>query len=61
MQIESLWRYNAKFFPEWRRRYLVYDAPEHLVSIGMAVATAEQFWELPVIGRLIPTGVPERA
>jgi lysylphosphatidylglycerol synthetase-like protein (DUF2156 family) len=61
MQIESLWRYNAKFFPEWRRRYLVYDAPEHLVSIGMAVATAEQFWELPVVGRLISTGVPERA
>ncbi len=50
MQIESLWRYNAKFMPEWRRRYLVYDAPEHLVPIGLAVAKAESFWELPVIG-----------
>jgi lysylphosphatidylglycerol synthetase-like protein (DUF2156 family) len=54
MQIESLWRYNAKFAPVWRRRYLVYDSPEHLLAVGLAVATAEQFWELPVVGRLLP-------
>jgi len=54
MQIESLWRYNAKFQPTWRRRYLAYDSPEHLVAVGLAVASAEQFWELPVIGRFLP-------
>ena len=54
MQIESLWRYNAKFQPAWRRRYLAYDSPENLVAVGLAVAGAEQFWELPVIGRFLP-------
>jgi lysylphosphatidylglycerol synthetase-like protein (DUF2156 family) len=54
MQIESLWRYNAKFQPTWRRRYLAYDSPEHLVAVGFAVAGAEQFWELPVVGRFLP-------
>jgi lysylphosphatidylglycerol synthetase-like protein (DUF2156 family) len=54
MQIESLWKYNAKFGPQWRRRYLAYDSPEHLVAVGFAVASAEQFWELPVIGRFLP-------
>lgn len=59
MQIESLWRYNAKFDPEWRPRYVVYDGAEHLLSTGIAVAKAESFWELPVIGRFFgPSGAP---
>jgi lysylphosphatidylglycerol synthetase-like protein (DUF2156 family) len=61
MQIESLWKYNAKFQPEWRRRYLAYDSPEHLVAVGLAVARAEQFWELPVIGRFLPAPAPAPA
>lgn len=57
MQIESLWRFNAKFDPAWQPRYLVYDAPEHLLPVAMAVARAESFWELPVVGRfLTPAG-----
>jgi lysylphosphatidylglycerol synthetase-like protein (DUF2156 family) len=56
MQIESLWKFNAKFDPEWQPRYLVYDSPEHLLAVGMAVARAESTWELPVIGRfLVPS------
>jgi lysylphosphatidylglycerol synthetase-like protein (DUF2156 family) len=58
MQIESLWRYNAKFHPSWRRRYLAYDSAEHLVAVGLAVASAEQFWDLPVIGRFLPAPSP---
>ncbi|HEY1278225.1 MAG TPA: phosphatidylglycerol lysyltransferase domain-containing protein [Acidimicrobiales bacterium] len=58
MQIESLWRYNAKFQPAWRRRYLAYDSPEHLVAVGFAVAGAEQFWELPLVGRFLPAPAP---
>jgi lysylphosphatidylglycerol synthetase-like protein (DUF2156 family) len=53
MQIESLWKYNAKFMPSWRPRYVVYDAPEHLVTIGIAIAKAESWFEFPVIGRLM--------
>ena len=51
MQIESLWRFNAKFDPDWTPRYVVYDSPEHLVPVAFAIARAESFWELPLIGR----------
>lgn len=62
MQIESLWRFNAKFDPEWLPRYAIYDAPENAVAVAMAVAQAESFWELPVIGRfLVPRGDREPA
>jgi lysylphosphatidylglycerol synthetase-like protein (DUF2156 family) len=61
MQIESLWRYNAKFQPTWHRRYLAYDSPENLMAVGLAVASAEQFWELPVIGRFLPAPPPPAA
>ena len=59
MQIESLWKYNAKFNPSWRARYAVYDAPEHMLPAALAVARAESWFELPVIGRfLTPDPVP---
>ena len=59
MQIESLWYFNAKYDPEWRPRYAVYDATEHLLPAAMAVARAESFWELPLIGRfLVPSATP---
>ena len=65
MQIESLWRFNAKFDPVWQPRYAIYDAPENLLAVAIAVARAESFWELPVIGRFLgpsspvaPTGHP---
>jgi hypothetical protein len=51
MQIESLWTFNEKFQPEWHPRYACYDSPEHLLSASIAVARAESFWELPLIGR----------
>jgi hypothetical protein len=34
-------------------RYLVFGSFEHLLSVGLAVARAESFWELPVIGRYL--------
>ncbi|MGH8917147.1 MAG: bifunctional lysylphosphatidylglycerol flippase/synthetase MprF, partial [Actinomycetes bacterium] len=60
MQIESLWRFNAKFEPDWQPRYAIYDSPEHAVAAAIAVARAESFWELPLIGRWL-TPSPERA
>jgi lysylphosphatidylglycerol synthetase-like protein (DUF2156 family) len=52
-QIESLLRFTAKYDPEWRPRYLVYEHPAHLAEIAAAVARAESFWEIPVVGRLL--------
>ncbi len=52
-QIESLWQFNAKYNPEWRSRYLVYESASHLPEIATAVARAESFWEIPVVGRLL--------
>ena len=61
MQIESLWRFNAKFDPDWQPRYAVYDAAEHALAAAIAVAKAESFWELPIIGRFLkPEPEPER-
>jgi lysylphosphatidylglycerol synthetase-like protein (DUF2156 family) len=58
MQIESLWKFNAKFDPDWQPRYAIYDAPENLLAVAIAVARAESFWELPVIGRFLTPSVP---
>jgi lysylphosphatidylglycerol synthetase-like protein (DUF2156 family) len=53
MQIESLWKFNAKFMPTWTPRYAVYDAPENMLPAALAVARAESWFELPVIGRFL--------
>ncbi len=58
MQIESLWKYNAKFDPDWCPRYAVYDAPENFLSSAVAVAKAESFWELPLVGRFFAPDEP---
>jgi len=53
MQIESLWKFNAKFFPTWRPRYVVYPTLVDLPAAALAIAKAEAIWELPVLGRFI--------
>ncbi|MET7423426.1 phosphatidylglycerol lysyltransferase domain-containing protein [Dactylosporangium sp. NPDC005555] len=53
MQIESLWRYNEKYQPLWRPRYLVLSGLGNAPQQGVAVADAEGVAELPVIGRLL--------
>jgi len=40
-QIESLYRFNAKFFPRWEPRFLVFDSPVALPRIGFATLVAE--------------------
>jgi hypothetical protein len=62
MQIESLWRFNAKFDPEWFARYAVWDSAEQSLATWLAIAKAESFWELPLIGRfLVPSATPVAA
>jgi lysylphosphatidylglycerol synthetase-like protein (DUF2156 family) len=53
LQIETLWRFNAKYRPRWLPRYVVYDAAEHLVPAVLAIVRAESLWEVPVLGRLV--------
>jgi lysylphosphatidylglycerol synthetase-like protein (DUF2156 family) len=61
MQIESLWTFNEKFQPEWHPRYAAYDSPEHMLSASIAVARAESFFEIPIIGRFFkPSGEESR-
>jgi lysylphosphatidylglycerol synthetase-like protein (DUF2156 family) len=60
MQIESLWTFNEKFQPEWHPRYAAYDSPEHILSASIAVARAESFFELPLIGRFFKPSAEER-
>jgi len=42
-QVESLYRFNAKFDPEWQTRYLVYPKAIDIAKIGWAAIKAEQF------------------
>jgi lysylphosphatidylglycerol synthetase-like protein (DUF2156 family) len=51
LQIESLWRFNAKYDPAWMPRYAVFADPEQVLSTAVAIARAESFSELPLRGR----------
>ncbi len=42
-QVESLYRFNAKFDPEWQTRYLVYPKATDIAKISWAAIKAEQF------------------
>ncbi|MFJ9611795.1 phosphatidylglycerol lysyltransferase domain-containing protein [Kitasatospora sp. NPDC101176] len=52
-QIESLYKFNAKFQPEWEPRFLVFPSTRDLPRIGFAAMQAEAFITLgmPRFGR----------
>ncbi|WP_081903584.1 phosphatidylglycerol lysyltransferase domain-containing protein [Microbispora rosea] len=49
-QIESLYRFNAKFRPVWEPRFLVYPTARDLPRIGLSALQAEAFLTLPGLG-----------
>jgi lysylphosphatidylglycerol synthetase-like protein (DUF2156 family) len=61
MQIESLWRFNAKYDPKWIARYVIYGATQELLPIGVAIIRAESLWDIPVVGRLFSPRQRRRA
>jgi lysyl-tRNA synthetase, class II len=46
-QIESLYRFNRKFQPDWQPRYLAVEAPEALPQVALAILRAEGLLSLP--------------
>ena len=46
-QIESLYRFNAKFRPEWQPRFLCYRGAGELPRVALAVMEAEAFLTWP--------------
>ena len=61
LQIETLWRFNAKYEPRWLPRYIVFDSAEHFVPVVVQIMRAESLTEVPVLGRLLTTGVAKRS
>lgn len=51
-QIESLYKFNAKFQPRWEPRFLVFRDPRDLPRIGLAAMQAEGFVTLGLLNRL---------
>jgi lysyl-tRNA synthetase, class II len=56
-QIESLYRANAKYRPEWVPRFLCFDRPGNLSAVGVAALRAEAFLTAPAwVSRLLRPG-----
>ncbi|MFE0101430.1 phosphatidylglycerol lysyltransferase domain-containing protein [Streptomyces sp. NPDC059009] len=58
-QIESLYKFNAKFRPRWEPRFVVYRSSKDLPRIGFAAMQAEGFVTLGLPG-FLRRGAPKR-
>ena len=61
LQIETLWRFNAKYEPSWLPCYIVFDSVEQFVPVAVQIMRAESLTEVPVIGRLLTTSAAKRS
>ena len=52
-QIESLYRFNAKFQPAWNPRFIVYPSASTLPRIALAALEAEAFLVWPRLPALL--------
>jgi lysyl-tRNA synthetase, class II len=48
-QIESLYKFNAKFAPTWVPRFMVFAGPRDAIRVGLAALEAEAFLVWPTI------------
>ena len=46
-QLESLYRFNAKFRPVWYPRFVIYPRAVDIVRVGLAAGRAEAFIVFP--------------
>ncbi len=51
MQIESLWKFNDKYKPQWLPRYVAFENIDVAIPTAIAIARAESFAELPLLGK----------
>ncbi len=58
-QIESLYRFNAKFFPEWSPRYIVFEGWGAAPRTALAAAWAEGQIPKPRLPRFGPRNAPQ--
>jgi lysyl-tRNA synthetase class 2 len=57
-QLERLVRFNSKFGPSWRRRYLYYETPASLPRVALRVLQAEAYVRPPRVRELTPRWEP---
>jgi lysyl-tRNA synthetase class 2 len=55
-QVDTLYRFNAKFCPEWRSRYLLYPRAGGLPRVTWAYLRAESFLPQPLHARRLRRG-----
>lgn len=60
-QLDSLYRANAKYLPEWRPRYLCFDSVAALPQVGLAMGVAEGFLpgRAPTVARTGEEPIPD--
>ena len=52
-QLESLYRSNAKYLPEWQPRFICFEYSSDLPRVGVAAGSAEGFLTAPSIGSIL--------
>jgi lysyl-tRNA synthetase, class II len=55
-QLESLYRSNAKYLPEWQPRFICFEYSSDLPRVGVAAGSAEGFLTAPSIGSILRRG-----
>ena len=52
-QLESLYRSNAKYLPEWQPRFICFEYSSDLPRVGVAAGSAEGFLTAPSVGSIL--------
>ena len=60
-QLESLYRSNAKYSPDWQPRYICFEYSSDLPRVGIAAGNAEGFLTRPSLALALRRGKEEGA